>query len=123
MSKPVSTFWTPMRMVARCGSLSAVETKLTCMFWMLKNHGAWQLLRPATALTCDFRQPAIGESSRSVDIADWPAASSAELVGAKMNARSLLNPSPLMSPLTIGENGVPDDRRALVLNVTALWNV
>jgi hypothetical protein len=40
-----------------------------------------------------------------------------------MNARSLLRPSPLMSPETTGANGVPELRRALVLNVIALRSV
>src|SRR3954471_1575204 len=61
MSTPVSTFETPMRNVARCGKCSAEDTRLTCMFWMLKNQGAWELLRLAALFTWLRRQSFCGE--------------------------------------------------------------
>src|SRR5207244_2474047 len=83
-----------------------------------------QVLRPATVPIWLTRQSRAGDVASTDCSPAFNAESAApSLVGSKMNARSLLNPSPLMSPEISGVNGVPLESLALVLTVMALWNV
>src|SRR6185312_16452818 len=79
-------------------------------------QGPRQLLRPATVPSCDVRQSRTldGELAINSFIAE-ASAGSAVVAGLNMNARSLCEPSPLMSPDTIGVNGAPELRRAFAV--------
>src|SRR5215467_88691 len=74
-------------------------------------HGPTQLFRPATLPICFWRHERAHDGAflRScamlADVVSEPE-------GENTNARSLEYPSPLMSPATIGVNGVPDCMRA-----------
>src|SRR5690348_16152392 len=81
------------------------------------DHGTEQLLRDAIEFICFSMQ----ERARSGALArrrDIPFASavSPALTGSKMNGLSLRNPSPLMSPPTIGVKHPPDVSRAIAMS-------
>src|SRR3954471_24851473 len=75
------------------------------------DHGSWQLPRAAMRPTCDPRHArAAAEPDASSSRIPEARTGSADptLAGSNTNARSFLNPSPLMSLDTPGVNGRPD---------------
>src|SRR5260221_14628936 len=80
------------------------------------DHGAEQLFRVAMVPSCERMQSCTptGALARMREM-PLPTAVSAVAEGSKMNARSLRDPSPLMSPLTVGGYRWPAVRRAVIV--------